>query len=151
MDLTTVECETFIFSYAMSKNVFPPNKWIVKRMMVNYKTKNIQGSHSRVFLVGVQCSSFECELSHESSRDVASCINLSSFPISRTRQHFGDCSVFSLKMTRVFIGRLAMNARESDVEKFLRGYGKLKDISLKRGYGFVVRERANLFILVGES
>lgn len=30
-----------------------------------------------------------------------------------------------------------MNARESDVEKFLRGYGKLKDISLKRGYGFV--------------
>lgn len=33
-----------------------------------------------------------------------------------------------------------MNARESDVEKFLRGYGKLKDISLKRGYGFVVRE-----------
>ena len=44
-----------------------------------------------------------------------------------------------------------MNARESDVEKFLRGYGKLKDISLKRGYGFVVRERVNLFILVGES
>lgn len=42
-------------------------------------------------------------------------------------------------MTRVFIGRLAMNARESDVEKFLHGYGKVRDISLKRGYGFVVR------------
>ncbi len=41
-------------------------------------------------------------------------------------------------MTRVFIGRLAMNARESDVERFLRGYGKVRDISLKRGYGFVV-------------
>lgn len=40
-------------------------------------------------------------------------------------------------MTRVFIGRLAMNARESDVERFLRGYGKVRDISLKRGYGFV--------------
>ena len=44
-----------------------------------------------------------------------------------------------VKMTRVFIGRLAMSARESDVEKFLRGYGKVRDISLKRGYGFVVR------------
>ena len=32
-----------------------------------------------------------------------------------------------------------MNARESDVEKFLQGYGKVRDISLKRGYGFVVR------------
>lgn len=44
-----------------------------------------------------------------------------------------------IKMTRVFIGRLSMSARESDVEKFLRGYGKVRDISLKRGYGFVVR------------
>lgn len=43
------------------------------------------------------------------------------------------------KMTRVFIGRLSMSARESDVERFLRGYGKVRDISLKRGYGFVVR------------
>lgn len=42
-------------------------------------------------------------------------------------------------MTRVFIGRLSMSARESDVERFLRGYGKVRDISLKRGYGFVVR------------
>ena len=42
-------------------------------------------------------------------------------------------------MTRVFIGRLSINARESDVERFLRGYGKVRDISLKRGYGFVVR------------
>ena len=32
-----------------------------------------------------------------------------------------------------------MSARESDVERFLRGYGKVRDISLKRGYGFVVR------------
>lgn len=44
-----------------------------------------------------------------------------------------------------------MNVWESDVEKFFWGYGKLKDISLKRGYGFVVRERVNLFIFVGES
>ena len=51
----------------------------------------------------------------------------------------GNRRVLSFKMTRVFIGRLAMNARESDVEKFLQGYGKVRDISLKRGYGFVVR------------
>lgn len=40
-------------------------------------------------------------------------------------------------MTRVFIGRLSINARESDVKNFLEGYGKVRDISLKRGYGFV--------------
>lgn len=51
----------------------------------------------------------------------------------------GNRRVLPFKMTRVFIGRLAMNARESDVEKFLQGYGKVRDISLKRGYGFVVR------------
>ena len=32
-----------------------------------------------------------------------------------------------------------MNVRESDVERFLQGYGKVRDINLKRGYGFVVR------------
>jgi len=39
--------------------------------------------------------------------------------------------------TRVFIGRLNHRARESDVERFFKGYGKLRDISLKNGYGFV--------------
>merc|ERR1712183_1222941 len=39
--------------------------------------------------------------------------------------------------TRVFIGRLTHRARESDVERFFKGYGKLRDISLKNGYGFV--------------
>ena len=38
-----------------------------------------------------------------------------------------------------------MSARESDVERFLRGYGKVRDISLKRGYGFVVR-RNEIFV-----
>ncbi|XP_032236011.2 serine-arginine protein 55 isoform X2 [Nematostella vectensis] len=40
-------------------------------------------------------------------------------------------------MSRIFLGRLPRDVRESDVEKFLRGYGKIRDISLKRGYGFV--------------
>ena len=41
--------------------------------------------------------------------------------------------------TRVYIGRLSYHAREKDVERFFKGYGRLKDIMLKNGYGFVVR------------
>jgi len=40
--------------------------------------------------------------------------------------------------TRVFLGRLPHVARESDVERFFKGYGKIREISLKDGYGFVV-------------
>jgi len=40
--------------------------------------------------------------------------------------------------TRVFIGRLPHVARESDVDRFFKGYGKIREISLKEGYGFVV-------------
>lgn len=49
------------------------------------------------------------------------------------------------------MGRLAMNVRESDVEKFLRGYGKVRDISLKRGYGFVVRKYEFLAVCVNST
>ena len=38
---------------------------------------------------------------------------------------------------RVYVGRLSSRAREYDVEKFFRGYGKVRDIMLKNGYGFV--------------
>jgi len=38
---------------------------------------------------------------------------------------------------RVFVGNLAPDVRARDVEGFFRGYGKLGDISLKNGYGFV--------------
>ena len=41
-------------------------------------------------------------------------------------------------MSRVFIGRLAFDAREKDVERFLRGFGRIREISIKKGYGFVV-------------
>lgn len=47
-------------------------------------------------------------------------------------------TIFSA-MSRVFLGRLAFDARERDVEKFLRGFGRIREISLKKGYGFVVR------------
>jgi arginine/serine-rich splicing factor 4/5/6 len=38
----------------------------------------------------------------------------------------------------VFIGRLNPAAREKDVERFFKGYGRIRDIDLKRGFGFVV-------------
>jgi len=44
----------------------------------------------------------------------------------------------TMTSTRVFIGRLPNIARESDVERFFKGYGKIREISLKEGYGFVV-------------
>ena len=40
--------------------------------------------------------------------------------------------------TRVYIGGLSYHAREKDVERFFKGYGKIRDIMLKNGYGFVV-------------
>jgi len=39
--------------------------------------------------------------------------------------------------TRVYIGRLSHRARERDVEDFFRGFGKIRDVILKNGYGFV--------------
>lgn len=41
------------------------------------------------------------------------------------------------RSTRVFLGNLAHEATERDVEKFFKGYGILEEISLKQGYGFV--------------
>ena len=39
---------------------------------------------------------------------------------------------------KVYVGRLASDAREKDVERFFKGYGRLRDVSMKNGYGFVV-------------
>jgi len=39
--------------------------------------------------------------------------------------------------TRVFIGGLSPRAKEFDVERFFKGFGKIRDINLKQGYGFV--------------
>ncbi|XP_077970273.1 serine/arginine-rich splicing factor 5-like [Styela clava] len=38
---------------------------------------------------------------------------------------------------RVYVGRLSTRAREEDVERFFEGYGRIRDINLKNGYGFV--------------
>ncbi|MGH0160966.1 UNVERIFIED_CONTAM: hypothetical protein FKN15_009037 [Acipenser sinensis] len=44
-----------------------------------------------------------------------------------------------LKMSgcRVFIGRLSPHARERDVEKFFKGFGHIREVNLKNGFGFV--------------
>lgn len=44
----------------------------------------------------------------------------------------------SRSKTRLYFGKLREDIRERDLEKFVRGYGQVRDISLKRGYGFVV-------------
>ena len=45
---------------------------------------------------------------------------------------------------RVYIGRLSSRASERDIEHFFRGYGRLRDIILKNGFGFVVSNFLNL-------
>lgn len=41
--------------------------------------------------------------------------------------------------SRIYVGRLSSRASERDVEHFFRGYGRIRDIVLKNGFGFVVR------------
>uniref|UniRef100_A0A914PRE6 RRM domain-containing protein n=1 Tax=Panagrolaimus davidi TaxID=227884 RepID=A0A914PRE6_9BILA len=39
--------------------------------------------------------------------------------------------------SRVYIGNLSSRASERDVEDFFRGFGKIRDVILKSGFGFV--------------
>jgi len=47
---------------------------------------------------------------------------------------------------RVFLGRLPRDIKERDVEKFFRGFGRIRDINLKNGFGFVVRTDRSVII-----
>lgn len=40
--------------------------------------------------------------------------------------------------SRVYIGNLPSRATERDVEHFFRGYGRIREVMLKNGFGFVV-------------
>ena len=40
----------------------------------------------------------------------------------------------------VFIGNLSDHARNDDIERFFKGYGRVRDISLKGGYGKIHSE-----------
>ncbi len=47
------------------------------------------------------------------------------------------CVVKMPSGTRVYVGNLASDTRERDVEKFFKGYGRIREVALKNGYGFV--------------
>lgn len=39
--------------------------------------------------------------------------------------------------SRVYVGGLPYGCRERDLERFFKGYGRIRDVLLKNGYGFV--------------
>ncbi|RUS27640.1 hypothetical protein BC938DRAFT_482962, partial [Jimgerdemannia flammicorona] len=39
--------------------------------------------------------------------------------------------------TRVYLGRLSRDARERDVERLFKGYGDIREVNIKNGFGFV--------------
>ena len=45
----------------------------------------------------------------------------------------------AMSLSRIYVGRLSYQVREKDVERFFRGFGRIRDINLKNGFGFVVR------------
>lgn len=50
--------------------------------------------------------------------------------------------------TRVYIGGLPYRVKERDIERFFRGYGKLREVLIKNGYGFVVSAQSSHFMTV---
>jgi len=49
-----------------------------------------------------------------------------------------DVAAAEMSGARLYIGRLSDTARDRDVERFFKGYGRIREIVLKNGYGFVV-------------
>jgi len=43
----------------------------------------------------------------------------------------------STMSTRVYVGGLSYRARERDVERYFRKFGKIKDVSMKNGFCFI--------------
>lgn len=39
--------------------------------------------------------------------------------------------------TRVYVGKLPYDVRERDLEKFFKGYGRVREILMKEGFAFV--------------
>ncbi|CAK5123970.1 unnamed protein product [Meloidogyne enterolobii] len=40
-------------------------------------------------------------------------------------------------MSRVYIGNLSSRVTDRELEHFFRGFGKIRDVMLKNGFGFV--------------
>lgn len=58
------------------------------------------------------------------------------FPSTDCVPIFAWCLYFNMS-TRVYLGRLARDCRDRDIEKLFRGYGDIREINLKNGFGFV--------------
>jgi len=43
-------------------------------------------------------------------------------------------------MSRLYVGHIPYEANEKDVERFFKGYGKIRDILVKKGFAFVELE-----------
>ena len=44
--------------------------------------------------------------------------------------------------TRVYLGGISYRVKERDVERFFKGYGRIREILLKNAYGFVEFDEA---------
>jgi arginine/serine-rich splicing factor 4/5/6 len=42
-----------------------------------------------------------------------------------------------MSSTRVYIGRLARDATRRDLERLFKGYGDIREVNVKTGFGFV--------------
>ena len=54
---------------------------------------------------------------------------------------------YRMTASRVYIGRLSHRARDRDVEKLFKSFGRIREIVLKNGYGFVVGLCHNIVIV----
>lgn len=43
-----------------------------------------------------------------------------------------------MSSARIYVGRLSYQVRERDLERFFKGHGRIREILLKNGFGFVV-------------
>lgn len=53
--------------------------------------------------------------------------------------------------TRVYVGRLPYDVRERDIEKFFRGYGRIREVLIKDGFAFVVSVESVCFVFVADD
>jgi len=49
--------------------------------------------------------------------------------------------------TRVYVGGLPYGVREKDLERFFKGYGRIRDVLIKNGYGFCVSTNSVVLIV----
>lgn len=53
--------------------------------------------------------------------------------------------------TRVYVGGLPYGVREKDLERFFKGYGRIRDVLIKNGYGFCVSTNSVVIIVLKSS